>query len=83
MVSRTCHILAVFSWAVFLWEMNATFFPWLSLALVAAILFREQWVMRSGDLDRLDHAFFTLNSLVGLVLFLGYLMHWLTRRGMI
>nr|AGS54235.1 4-hydroxybenzoate polyprenyltransferase [uncultured bacterium contig00163] len=82
-VSRTCHVLAVFSWAVFLWYMNATFFPWLSLAIVAGILFREQWVMKDGSLDRLDHAFFTLNSFVGVVLFLGYFLHWLKMRGTI
>jgi 4-hydroxybenzoate polyprenyltransferase len=77
MVSRVCHGLAIFSWMVFLKEMNVSFLPWLSLAIVAAILFREQWVVRGGNLGRIDHAFFTLNSFVGLVLFLGFFVDWL------
>jgi 4-hydroxybenzoate polyprenyltransferase len=55
--------------------------PWLSLAIVAGILLREQWVVRDGALDRLDHAFFTLNSLVGMVMLAGYLVHWVRLRG--
>jgi 4-hydroxybenzoate polyprenyltransferase len=80
MVSRVCHGLAVFSWIVFFREMDVSFLTWLSLAAVAAILFREQWVMRKGDLSRIDHAFFTLNSLVGLILFVGFFVDWLRFR---
>jgi 4-hydroxybenzoate polyprenyltransferase len=82
-VSRACHLLAVAAWASFLAQMGATLVPWLSLAAVAAILFREQWVVRDGNLEKLDHAFFTLNSLVGLVMLLGYLFHWARLRGTI
>jgi 4-hydroxybenzoate polyprenyltransferase len=36
--------------------------------------------VREGDLSRIDHAFFTLNSLIGLVFFLGHaLEYWLSR----
>jgi 4-hydroxybenzoate polyprenyltransferase len=80
MVSRACHLIAAISWAIFLLLMQATFFAWLALAAAAAILFREQWVMRGGDLKRLDHAFFSLNSFVGPTIFLGYLLHWLLAR---
>jgi 4-hydroxybenzoate polyprenyltransferase len=80
-VSRVCHLLAVASWASFLAQMGATLVPWLALAVVAAILFREQWVVRDGNLEKLDHAFFTLNSLVGLVMLLGYFVHWVRLRG--
>ena len=31
-------------------------------AVVAGILAREQWVVRGGRLERIDHAFFTLNN---------------------
>jgi len=80
MVSRVCHLIAAISWAIFLLLMQATFFAWLALAAAAAILCREQWVMRGGDLKRLDHAFFSLNSFVGPTIFLGYLLHWLLAR---
>ena len=36
--------------------------------------------MRSGDLSRIDQAFFTLNSLVGLVFFLGHAMEYVLAR---
>ena len=42
-------------------------------AAVAAILGREQWIVRDGDLSRVDVAFFTLNSQVGLIFFAGHL----------
>ena len=48
--------------------------------LVAGILIREQWVVRGGRLDRIDHAFFTLNSLVGLIFFSGHLLEWIVGR---
>ncbi|MDR1841461.1 MAG: putative 4-hydroxybenzoate polyprenyltransferase [Holophagales bacterium] len=82
-ISRACHLLAAAAWAMFLAEMRATLLPWVSLAIVAGILFREQWVVRNGNLDRLDHAFFTLNSLVGPILFLGFFAHWIRFRGVI
>jgi 4-hydroxybenzoate polyprenyltransferase len=77
MASRCCHALAAFSWAIFLLMMRATLWAWLSFFVAAAILLREQWVMRGGDLKRLDYAFFSLNSFVGPTLFFGYLLHWL------
>jgi len=33
---------------------------------------REEWLVRKGDLSRIDLAFFTLNSLIGLVFFMGH-----------
>jgi len=81
MLSRACHLLAVVSWAMFLRHMGATLVPWLSLAAVAVILFREQWVVRDGNLEKLNHAFFTMNSLVGMIMLLGYFVHWVRIRG--
>jgi len=82
-VSRICHLVAATAWAMFLVETRATLLPWVSLVIVAMILFREQWVVRGGNLDRVDHAFFTLNSFIGLVLFLGFFAHWVRLRGFI
>jgi 4-hydroxybenzoate polyprenyltransferase len=76
-ISRALHTLALAAWARFNLEMGAHLLPWLAWTAVAFILVREQWVVRGGDLQRIDHAFFTLNSLVGLILFAGFLLEWL------
>jgi len=75
-LSRAAHLVALLAWAGFNLGMDAHLFPWLAWALVAGILAREQWVVRGGRLERIDHAFFTLNSLVGMIFFLGYLTEW-------
>jgi len=82
-ISRTCHILAIVAWTVFLRQMHMTLFPWVALVIVAVILFREHWVVRDGDLGRIDHAFFTLNSMIGPILLLGFFVHWIRHRGII
>ncbi|MBP1627192.1 MAG: putative menaquinone biosynthesis polyprenyltransferase [Holophagaceae bacterium] len=76
-LSRLFHILALGAWAAFNLRQDAHVLPWLGWAGVALILAREQWVVRGGRLDRIDHAFFTLNSLVGAIFFLGHLLEFL------
>ena len=79
-VSRGLHLAALGAWAMFNLGLEAHLFPWLAWALVAGILAREQWVVRGGRLERIDHAFFTLNSLVGLIFFTGHLAEWIVAR---
>jgi 4-hydroxybenzoate polyprenyltransferase len=79
-LSRGLHLAALAAWAAFNLAMEAHVLPWLGWAAVAGILAREQWVVRGGRLDRIDHAFFTLNSLVGLIFFAGYGAEWLVGR---
>jgi 4-hydroxybenzoate polyprenyltransferase len=76
-ISRGLHAVALTAWVAFLLQTRAHLLPWLAWAAVAAILGREHWVVRDGRLERIDHAFFTLNSLVGPILFLGFLLEWL------
>ncbi|HNX95592.1 MAG TPA: UbiA-like polyprenyltransferase [Holophaga sp.] len=76
-LSRLLHLLALVCWALFERRMQSHFFPWLAWLAVAVILVREQWVMREGKLEHLDHAFFTLNSLVGLFFLVGHGCEWL------
>jgi 4-hydroxybenzoate polyprenyltransferase len=75
-LSRGLHVLALACWGMFNHQMGSRFWPWLGWGVVAAMLFREQWLVRRGDLSRIDQAFFTLNSLIGLVFFLGHLLEW-------
>ncbi|BDU77562.1 4-hydroxybenzoate octaprenyltransferase [Mesoterricola sediminis] len=82
LLSRAFHLAAVIAWAGFNLAVEAHVLPWLGWALVTAILLREQWVVRGGNLSRIDHAFFTLNSLVGLVFFAGHAAEWLVARAL-
>ena len=75
-LSRGMHLLAMLAFGLYNLRIQAHLFPWLGWALVAGILAREQWVVRGGRLDRIDHAFFTLNSLVGLIFFAGHAAEW-------
>ena len=74
LLSRTLHLAALAAWAVFNAEVGAHLFGWMGWVVVACMLAREQWLVRDGDLEHIDEAFFTLNSLVGLAFFGGHLM---------
>ena len=76
-LSRAAHLVALASLALYNLRMEVHLFPWIGWLLVAGILAREQWVVRGGRLDRIDHAFFTLNSLVGLLFFAGHATEWI------
>ncbi len=80
-VSRLLHVAALSAWGLFNWHMGSHLFGWLGWLGVALMLAREQWLVRGGELGRIDEAFFTLNSLIGLVFFLGHLMEWWFARG--
>lgn len=77
-LSRSLHLAALAAWAFFNVEIGAHFFGWLGWLLVAGMLAREQWLVRGGNLERIDEAFFTLNSLVGLAFFGGHLLERIT-----
>ena len=73
-ISRSLHLAALAFWAAFNLSIGAHLFGWLGWTAVAGMLAREQWLVRGGDLSRIDEAFFTLNSLVGLAFFSGHLL---------
>ncbi len=80
MLSRCLHALALLCWGMFNHRIGGHFWPWVGWGAVATMLIREQWLVRKGDLSRIDQAFFTLNSLIGLVFFLGHaLEYWLSK----
>jgi len=82
-ISRGFHGCALAAWGVFNALQGCHLFPWLAWLGVALILFREHWVLRGGKLERIDHAFFTLNSFVGPLFFLGHLSEWLLGRSLL
>ena len=83
MLSRALHLLALLCWGIFNQHMGGHFWSWAGWAIVAGMLVREQWLVRDGNLSRIDQAFFTLNSLIGLVFFLGHLLEWWLSRSLL
>ncbi|WP_285570954.1 UbiA-like polyprenyltransferase [Geothrix limicola] len=80
LLSRSLHVLALICWGMFNHLMGGHLWAWAGWAAVAAMLAREQWLVRGGNLSRIDQAFFTLNSLIGLVFFAGHaLEYWLSK----
>jgi 4-hydroxybenzoate polyprenyltransferase len=82
-VSRLLHGIALVCWGIFNLQQGGHLWPWAAWAAVAAMLAREQWLVRSGDLTRIDQAFFTLNSLVGLVFFMGHALEYALSRSLL
>jgi 4-hydroxybenzoate polyprenyltransferase len=82
-LSRALHLLALLCWGMFNHQLGAHLWAWAGWGVVAAMLIREQWLVRDGDLSRIDQAFFTLNSFVGLVFFLGHAMEWWLSRSLL
>lgn len=82
-LSRVLHVLALGAWAMFNLRMGGHLIAWAGWAAVAAMLAREQWLVRGGDLSRIDQAFFTLNSFVGIVFFLGHALEWWLSRSLL
>ena len=82
-LSRAFHVLALGAWAMFNLHMGSHLIAWAGWTMVAAMLAREQWLVRGGDLSRIDQAFFTLNSFVGIVFFLGHALEWWLSRSLL
>lgn len=82
-LSRAFHLLALAAWAMFNLHMGSHLIAWAGWATVTVMLAKEQWLVRGGDLSRIDQAFFTLNSLVGLVFFFAHALEWLLSRSLL
>ncbi len=75
-ISRILHLLALLCWGLFNWGMGSHLWPWMAWVVVMLLLGREQVLLRHGNLTHIDQAFFTLNSMVGLVFFAGHALEW-------
>lgn len=65
------HILAWIALAAFGWLAALTGPYWISLAIVAGALVYEHRLSRTGQLDKINLAFFQMNALVGAALLIG------------
>jgi 4-hydroxybenzoate polyprenyltransferase len=70
-LTRVLHGLAVLCWAAagFLNGMGLVF--WLGLAIVVYFLMREHQLIRSAGITKMNEAFFVMNGVVSLALFLA------------
>lgn len=77
---RVIHALAAALFIAFglLADMGPAFFA--GLALVIAILVYEAWILRAGDLARIDLAFFNLNGYVSILFAASTVLDLLLRR---
>ncbi|GBD32366.1 MAG: 4-hydroxybenzoate octaprenyltransferase [Gemmatimonadales bacterium] len=78
LVARAVHLLTVLLLVLF--GLGAGFGVWYYGGVVAAglLLFWEHRLVRPGDLSRLDAAFFTMNGVLSVVVFLAALMDRIT-----
>lgn len=70
-VARVAHFGAIVAWLVAFHLAGLRWVALIGVAMVAALLLYEHWLVRGGDLRRIDRAFFEVNSWVGMVL-LGF-----------
>ncbi len=80
-LARTFSLLmVVLMVAVYLLLPVGTFF--LAGVVASAILLAyEHWLLRGGDLSRLDMAFFTMNGYISIIIFMGTLIDSFASRG--
>lgn len=71
---RPIHALAVAFYVLFGVVAGLGAFFYVGAALVTAILVYEAWILRKGDLSRIDLAFFNLNGYVSLVFAVAVLL---------
>ena len=65
-ISRLSHLLAVFFWAIFLYQVDAGFFGFLGLIVSIAMLCYEQFLV-AKDLNNIPKAFFVTNGYLGFI----------------
>ena len=64
---RPIHVAAVLFYTLFGYVAGMGPIFYLGIVAVAAILAYEAWILRNGDLSRIDLAFFNLNGYVSLL----------------
>jgi 4-hydroxybenzoate polyprenyltransferase len=72
--ARVFHLVTVVLLVVTGLGLDVGVVYWLGVATVAVLLAYEHWLVRPGDLRRLDTAFFTMNGVISVAFFLFVLV---------
>jgi 4-hydroxybenzoate polyprenyltransferase len=65
--TRGFHLLAVILLAVTGWAQGTSFVYYIGVAVCAALLLYENWLMRKADLEKVGVAFMTMNGIISVV----------------
>lgn len=68
MISRACHIATIFFLSLFGFFHLQGILYWAGVAITAALLSAEHFLVRDGDLLHINTAFFTINGWIGVLL---------------
>jgi 4-hydroxybenzoate polyprenyltransferase len=73
LIAKLLHALALVALVLFGWGAGLGWVYFAGVAIGAAVIAYEHRLVSPGDLSRLDAAFFTMNGIVSIVVFLGAL----------
>lgn len=71
---RVAHTITIACFAAVGVLASLNFVFWIALTVAAALLVWENTIVNAKDLSRIDHAFFTVNSYVGVILGVGVMV---------
>lgn len=80
-ITRILHALAVLCWAAAGFLNGAGLIYWLGLVLVAYFLVREHQLIRSSGIAKMNEAFFVMNAVVSVTIFLAAVLDVVLPRG--
>ncbi|MCB0879175.1 MAG: putative 4-hydroxybenzoate polyprenyltransferase [Thermoleophilia bacterium] len=67
-VVKLAHAVTIGCFALAAWQLELGLAAWIGIGIGAALLVWENSIVSADDLSRIDHAFFTVNSWVGVAL---------------
>ena len=68
-IARVFHLLMLGLLLLLYWTMGLGLFFLIGLAITTSMLFYEHWLLRNGDLSKLDMAFFNMNGYISINIF--------------
>jgi len=74
MVARIFHVLSFLGFVYFGYIVEINIAYWIALGLVGILLITEHAMVKPGDLSRVGVAFFTMNGIISIVLYLSVLL---------
>lgn len=74
LISNCLHLLTVIGLGYVGWLANSGLYYWIGFGIVAGLLIYEHAIISPDDLSRVNQAFFTINGLISIILFLAVLV---------